>query len=55
MTNLLACPSPPRRDAQMTIYPGVGHDSWTKAYDDPELYRWLLSHRRGHATTQPAK
>jgi len=25
-----------------TEYPGVGHDSWTKAYDTDELYEWLL-------------
>jgi predicted peptidase len=30
----------------MTIYPGVGHDSWGKAYSDPELATWLMSKRR---------
>jgi predicted peptidase len=29
-----------------TEYPGVGHNSWEKAYDTDELYEWLLSHRR---------
>ena len=24
-------------------YPGVGHDSWTVTYDNPEFYEWLLS------------
>ncbi|WP_217183970.1 alpha/beta hydrolase-fold protein [Streptomyces sp. AC495_CC817] len=33
-------------DARFTRLPGVGHDSWTAAYDDPELYDWLLAHRR---------
>ncbi|HNS52059.1 MAG TPA: prolyl oligopeptidase family serine peptidase [Anaerolineae bacterium] len=33
-------------DVRLTVYPGVGHDSWTKTYDNPELYSWLLSHRR---------
>lgn len=33
-------------DVRLTRYPGVGHDSWTQTYDDPELYDWLLSHRR---------
>src|SRR5260370_24027181 len=23
-------------------YPGVGHDSWVKAYSTPDLYEWLL-------------
>lgn len=30
---------------KFTIYPGVGHDSWTQTYDNPEIYQWLLSHR----------
>ena len=29
-----------------TELPGVGHDSWTPAYRDPELARWLLSQAR---------
>ncbi len=33
-------------EVKFTHYPGVGHDSWVKAYDDPELYEWLLSHKR---------
>lgn len=31
---------------RMTIYPEVGHNSWTEAYANPELYEWLLSHER---------
>jgi len=36
-------------DVRCTIYPGVGHDSWTRTYDDPELYQWFLRQvrRRG--------
>jgi len=33
-------------DVRMTVYPEAGHDSWTQAYDDPELYDWLLSQSR---------
>ncbi|MGS0560305.1 carboxylesterase family protein [Microbacterium aurugineum] len=33
-------------DARFTRYAGVGHDSWTETYENPELYDWLLSHRR---------
>lgn len=33
-------------NAKMTIYPGVGHDSWTQTYANPELYEWLFSHKR---------
>ena len=32
--------------AQLTVYPEAGHDSWTETYDNPELYEWLLRHRR---------
>ncbi len=26
-------------------FPGVGHNSWDKAYGNPELYSWFLEHR----------
>ena len=32
--------------ASLTVYPGVGHDSWTPAYNDPGLWPWLLSQRQ---------
>jgi predicted peptidase len=34
---------------KFTIYPEAGHDSWTQAYDNPELYRWLLEQKRKRA------
>ena len=34
-------------NAKLTIYPEANHDSWTKTYDNPELYKWLLEHRKG--------
>jgi len=33
-------------DIQFTVYPGVGHDSWTETYRKPEFYEWLLSKKR---------
>lgn len=33
-------------NVKLTVYPGVGHDSWTQTYANPELYEWLLSHKR---------
>lgn len=33
-------------DAELTVFPGVGHDSWTPAYRDPGLYTWLFAQRR---------
>lgn len=32
---------------QFTRYPEQWHDSWTAAYNDPEVYQWMLSTRRG--------
>jgi len=29
-----------------TEYPGVGHNSWDRAYAEPELLSWLFSHKR---------
>jgi predicted peptidase len=31
---------------QYTVYSGTGHNSWEKAFADPELMPWLFSHRR---------
>ena len=33
-------------EARLTVYPGVGHDSWTESYNNPELYEWFLKHQR---------
>jgi predicted peptidase len=29
-------------------YPGVGHDAWTPAFKEPELFNWLFSQRRAN-------
>jgi len=33
-------------EVKYTRYEGVGHDSWTATYNNPELYTWLLAHKR---------
>lgn len=35
--------------ARLTIYPGVGHDSWTQTYDNPEFWSWLFAQERAPA------
>lgn len=30
-------------DAKLTLYPGVGHNSWTRTYADEEVIRWLFA------------
>ena len=36
-------------EVRYTEYPGVGHNSWTQAYNEPELIEWLFSHSRAQA------
>ena len=32
--------------AKYTEYPGVGHDSWSATYSNPEFYQWLFAQQR---------
>jgi predicted peptidase len=33
-------------DARLTVYPDANHDSWTATYENPEVYNWLLQHKK---------
>jgi len=33
-------------EVKLTVYPQDGHDSWTRAYTEPEIWNWFLAHRR---------
>ena len=33
-------------DVKFTVYPGVGHNSWGKAYAEPELEAWILARKK---------
>lgn len=33
-------------DVRFTVYEGVGHNSWERAYEQQALYDWLLEQRR---------
>ena len=33
-------------DCKLTIYPGVGHNSWDKAYREENLQDWFLQHHK---------
>jgi predicted peptidase len=33
-------------EPKYTEYPGVGHNSWDKAYADPEMFAWLFAQKR---------
>ena len=32
--------------AELILHPEDAHDSWSRVYRDPQLYQWLLEHRR---------
>jgi dienelactone hydrolase len=45
---------------RLWVYQGLKHDSWTRAFNEPELPRWLLAHRAegvetGETASQAAK
>ncbi len=40
---------------RLWIYQGLRHDCWTRAFNEPELPRWLLSHRRDARQEPPAQ
>ena len=31
---------------ELTVYPDLYHDSWTKTYNNPKIYDWLLEHTK---------
>lgn len=34
-------------NVKFTLYSNTDHDSWTRTYNSPRLYEWLLEHKRG--------
>ena len=34
------------KEVEFTRYPDLMHDSWTAAYNNPEVYRWMLDRKR---------
>jgi acetyl esterase/lipase len=32
--------------AELTLYPGVHHDSWVKAYEQSDLIAWLIAQKK---------
>ncbi|MBQ9132319.1 MAG: prolyl oligopeptidase family serine peptidase [Clostridia bacterium] len=33
-------------NARLTIYPENGHDAWSDTFRNPEVYGWMLSHKK---------
>lgn len=33
-------------DIELTIFDDANHDSWTRIYDDPAIYEWMLRQKR---------
>ncbi len=42
-------------NVRFTVYPNAGHDSWTEAYANPQLYEWLLQQKRAPKKSEPSK
>ncbi|MDE3200577.1 MAG: dienelactone hydrolase family protein [Acidobacteriota bacterium] len=40
---------------RLWIYQGLKHDSWSRAFNEPDLPRWLLEHRLGEEVTPYAE
>lgn len=38
---------------RLWVYQGLHHDSWARAYNEPELPKWLLSHHGGGPAPDP--
>ncbi len=34
------------KDIQLTIFDDANHDSWTRVYDNPDIYEWMLKQKR---------
>ncbi|NMM47246.1 PKD domain-containing protein [Marinigracilibium pacificum] len=43
----------PDPEPLLTIYPGRGHDAWTPAYNDDNMWAWLLAQRLGSPPNLP--
>ena len=49
MTALKDCTDPAPVDVELTVYPGVDHDSWSATYDlsaGNDISTWLLQYER---------
>lgn len=33
---------------KFTVYPDLKHDSWTRTYNNPELYKWFLDNKKNN-------
>ena len=40
-------------NVKFTVYPDASHDAWTEAYNNPELYEWLLEQKRTKEAPKP--
>jgi predicted peptidase len=45
-TRIFKALEPINPKAKLTLYPGVGHDSWTQTYEDPAFWQWLLDQKK---------
>lgn len=34
------------KDIQLTLFDDANHDSWSRVYDNPEIYKWMLNQKK---------
>jgi len=39
--------------AKLTIYPENDHNAWSDTYSNPEVFQWLLAHKKEHSRSVP--
>lgn len=42
-------------EVRLSIYPGVNHGAWDRGYAEPDLWRWLLSHKKQPPPAKPRR
>jgi len=40
------------RKVEFTAYENADHDSWTETYNNPEIYRWFLRHKKSKGSDE---
>lgn len=36
------------KDIELTIFDDANHDSWTRVYDDPAIYEWMMQQKKNN-------
>lgn len=54
-----SCKPAPKISPKLTVYPNVGHDSWTRTYSnisgEDNIYSWMLQYKNPHSSLKSTK